>query len=194
MPLKPTKRFGAYVLLTMGSHMTMRYIWVPWGGNSETSQGEKVVLRLIDQVINKGYSYQLYMDNFFSSPTLSLALREYQTFVIGTARVNRKGFPESLRDVKTFAKTTSRGEHKSVMIHNVKTECLRWKDNKPVALINSICKPSSMSTVKRTAKDGTRNTVPCPESIKLYNSYMGGVDLFDFKRKTYSCSRKSKMW
>lgn len=66
-------------------------------------------------------------------------------------------------------------------------------DNKPVALINSITQPTTMATVKRTAKDGSRNTIPCPQSIKLYNMYMSG-DLFDFKRKTYSCSKKSKKW
>ena len=80
------------------------------------------------------------------------------------------------------------------MIHDGKTECPAWMDKKPVHIINSISDPSSMTNVKRTAKDGSRLSIPCPESIKLYNAYMGGVDLFDFRRKTYSCSRKSKKW
>ena len=130
------------------------------------------------------------MDNFFSSPALSLALGECQTFMIGTARVNRKGFPESLRDPKAFAKTAARGEHRSVLIHDGKTECFMWMDNKSVVLINSITQPTTMATVKRTAKDRSRNTILCLQIIKLYNMYMGGVDLFDFKRKTYSCSKK----
>ena len=37
-------------------------------------------------------------------------------------------------------------------------------------------------------------SVPCPESVKLYNSHMGGVDLFDAHRKNYCSSRKSKQW
>ena len=130
---------------------------------------------------------------FLRAQPFSLALREHQIFVIGTARVNRKGFPQSLRDTKAFAKTATRGEHRSALIHKGKTECLVWKDNKPVPLINSISPPANTATVKRTEKDGSRNVVPCPESIKLY-MYMGGVDLFDFKRKTYSCSRKSRKW
>ena len=36
--------------------------------------------------------------------------------------------------------------------------------------------------------------VDCPSAVKLYNSNMGGVDLADFKRKIYSCSRKSSKW
>jgi hypothetical protein len=36
--------------------------------------------------------------------------------------------------------------------------------------------------------------VSCPLSVKFYNAYMGGVDLFDARQKTYSTSRKSKKW
>jgi hypothetical protein len=93
-------------------------------------------MHLMQQVT--GYGYKVYVDNFISSPSLSLALRECQVFMIGTARVNHKGFLESLRDTKTFAKTATRGEHRSVLIHNGKTECLVWMDNKLVSLINSM--------------------------------------------------------
>jgi hypothetical protein len=67
-------------------------------------------------------------------------------------------------------------------------------DKKPVYLINSISLPTKSATVTRTAKDGSKHQIPCPKSVQLYNKYMGGVDLFDFRRKTYSCSRKSKKW
>lgn len=73
MPLKPTKR-GYKVLCICVATNGLAYDYEVYlgamGGNGETSQGEKVVLRLIDQV--EGYSHQLYMDNFFSSPALSL--------------------------------------------------------------------------------------------------------------------------
>ena len=195
MPLKPIKR-GYKVWCICDSTNGLAYdieIYLgATGGNSELNLGERVVLRLIDKI--KGESHQIYMDNFFTSPALSLALYEKQTFMIGTVRVGRKGFPESLKDTKTFSKTLQRGDYKSCLIHDGKTECLVWMDKKPVSMVNSISDPSSMTHVKRTAKDGSRLQVPCPESIKLYNAYMGGVDLFDFRRKTYSCSRKSKKW
>ena len=60
--------------------------------------------------------------------------------------------------------------------------------------MNNICDPDKRSQVPRRNKDGTRSYIECPESIKLYNSYMRGVDVFDSRRKTYSCSRKSKKW
>ena len=195
MPLKPIKR-GYKVWCICDSINGLAYeIEVYLGATEEGSDGslgERVVLRLVDKM--KGESHHIYMDNFFTSPSLSLALRDCQTFLIGTAQVNRKGFPESLRDTKTFSKTARRGDHKSVLIHNGKTECLVWMDKRPVHIINSISDPNSMTNVKRKAKDGSRLIIPCSESIKHYSAYMGGVDLFDFRRKNYSCSRKSKKW
>ena len=41
-----------------------------------------------------------YVDNFYISLSPSSALHECQTFMIGTAQVNRKGFLESLWDTK----------------------------------------------------------------------------------------------
>ena len=50
----------------------------------------------------------------------------------------------------------------------------------------------AIKTVNRKNKDESICVVTCPESVKVYNTFMGGVDLADAKRKTYSCSRQSK--
>jgi hypothetical protein len=68
------------------------------------------------------------------------------------------------------------------------------KDKRTVTLVNNITDPEAVSTVLRKNKDGTRSSVSCPESVQRYDSYMGGVDMFDARRKTYSCSRKSRKW
>ena len=49
--------------------------------------------------------------------------------------------------------------------------------------INTIADPASTTTVKRKNKDGSSLNIPCPESVKLYNSNMGRVDNADVKRK-----------
>ena len=69
-----------------------------------------------------------------------------------------------------------------------------WKDNKVVSLINTTTPPNLMATVRRQNKDSSRTSIPCPQSVRDYNTYMGGVDLADARRKSYSCSRRSKKW
>ena len=133
MPLKPIKR-GYKIWCICDAVNGLAYdeeVYLGAAGSSgEGSLGKRVVMHVIQKVTG----HEVYMDNFFSSRALSLALRECQTFMIGPAQVNRKGFPESLRDTKAFAKTVARGEHRSVLTHDGKTECLMWMDNKPVAL------------------------------------------------------------
>ena len=51
-----------------------------------------------------------------------------------------------------------------------------------------------MTQVKNKNRDGTQVLVDCPSAVKLYNSNMGGVDLVDFERKAYSCTRTSSKW
>ena len=100
-------------------------------------------------------------------------------------RKNLKGLPE-------LNKLMKRGECRSEIVDGV--QCLVWKDRKVVPIINTISDPSNVSQVMRQNKDGTRSPVSCPDSVRLYNNYMGGVDLFNARRKTYSCSRKSRKW
>jgi len=43
-------------------------------------------------------------------------------------------------------------------------------------------------------KDGSRMSISCPNPIKDYNKYMGGVDHADRLRALYNVDRKSKKW
>ena len=72
------------------------------------------------------------------------------------------------------------------------TQCLVWQDKKLVSLVNTAYDPLAIKTVNWKNKDGSICVVTCPESVKAYNTFMGGVDLADAKCKTYSCSRRSK--
>ena len=60
--------------------------------------------------------------------------------------------------------------------------------------VNTVTDPTTLTHVPRRNKDGIRSQVPCPEAVKLYNMYMGEVDVFDSRRKTYFSSRKSRKW
>ena len=54
------------------------------------------------------------------------------------------------------------------------------------------CQPSSHSTVHRKQQDGSSLELPCPESVILYNKFMGGVDRGDQLCGYYHCRSRSR--
>ena len=194
MPLKPIKRgYKVWCLCDAINGYTYN-IQVYTGasdGSNEDTLGSRVVKNMVRPI--KGRGHHVYMDKFFTSISLAKDLLD-DTFMIGTARSGRKGWPLVLKELKALKKALKRGESRSVVVEDGKVECLVWKDNTVVPLVNTITKPQDMTSVKRTNKDGSRIDVSCPENIKSYNKFMGGVNLFDSRRKTYSCSRRSKKW
>ena len=73
--------------------------------------------------------------------------------------------------------TTYRGE--SVTVQKGKLSASAWLDRKTVTVMATNCQPTDAGTVLRGTQDGSRIPVPCPQSIILYNTYMGGVDRGD---------------
>ena len=67
-----------------------------------------------------------------------------------------------------------------------------WQDRKLVTVMATNCQPSDSGSVLRRTQDGSRVSVTCPESIILYNTYMGGVDRGDQLRGYYNCRTKSR--
>ena len=151
----------------------------------------KVVKSMRQPLYNKGH--HVYMDNYFSSVSLAKFLLSVNTYMIGTARVMYKGWPKEFKDTEALNKQMNRGDDRSVVLDS-NVECLIWKDKKAVAFVNTVTQPGTHINVTQRNKDGSRSQVSCPESVKHYNAHMGGVDLFDSRRKIYSCSRKSKKW
>lgn len=67
-----------------------------------------------------------------------------------------------------------------------------WKDRRNVTVMSTCTQPQASGTVQRRQLDGSRIPVSCPESIIVYNAYMGGVDRGDQIRGYYSCRTKSR--
>ena len=174
MPKKPVKR-GIKVWMRADSqngYVSAFEVYTGKKGDSvEHDLGAKVVKNLTEKLHNT-YRH-VYFDNYFSSVNLLLDLFRAGLYACGTLRINRIGFPAEL---KTPAKKglKERGESKAYQKGNLTATV--WQDNKPVVLIATNSDPTTSETVTRKKKDGSRQSYDCPQSVALYNRYMGGVD------------------
>ena len=71
-------------------------------GSNEDGLGTRVVKSMVEPLYDKGH--HIYMDNFFSNVELAKSLEGRNTYTIGTARVNSKGWPSTLKNVKALTK------------------------------------------------------------------------------------------
>ncbi|GFX78079.1 piggyBac transposable element-derived protein 4 [Trichonephila clavipes] len=52
-----------------------------------------------------------------------------------------------------------------------------------------------MASVNWTKKkDGTKEKVPCPKAVAVYDNVMGGVDRFDQREERHQIRRSEKWW
>lgn len=192
MPMKPIKR-GFKIWALACSETGYLHAFEVYQGksdaNDEHTLGERVVLNLAEDFRGKGNC--LYFDNFFCTIPLMEKLARMELFGCGTIRQNRKYFPkESLK----LDKTISMGQSDFVMSGDV--SICKWKDRgtKCVTVCSNMHNGSGIGNVLRTSKIGSREVVPCPESIVDYNKFMGGVDRFDQRMATYNIAWKSRRW
>ena len=74
---------------------------------------------------------------------------------------------------------------------------ITWKDKKPVHLISTVPVGNTMETAKqKVKKNGTwqEKEFGCPAAIKMYNEFMGGVELADQRIATYKKHFKTSTW
>ena len=118
------------------------------------------------------------MDNFFSKEAI---------YCCGTARGNRKGMPESLKNAKL--------KNRELITMQKGNLCAWvWKDKKNVFYLSTNCDPTTANTVRRQQKDGTLKDVSYPSVATAYNKFMFGVDRADHIRMQYSTCRKALKW
>ncbi|XP_050316027.1 piggyBac transposable element-derived protein 4-like [Anthonomus grandis grandis] len=140
-----------------------------------------IVLTFLERYLSKGHS--LYVDNWYTSPTLFTYLHKNKTNACGTVRKNRRNLPNLSKNLKS-------GE-----IEYMSTDrllALKWKDKREVRMLstfhNSDMKDSGK--VNRTTKEEIRK----PVCVLNYIENMGAVDRSDMLLSSVECVRKTVKW
>jgi hypothetical protein len=151
-------------------------------------------------------AYTLYLDNLFTNIPLANALAQLGIGVMGTTRVNALGFPPGLVQLKV-AKNLLNWGHLEVAITE-KVGCFLWQDNNRVLGITTAYnprdivirprkRPSATSTsaaiTRRVFGDFPVKDLPIPIAIDAYNHYMGGVDIANQLRASYTTLRNQNL-
>ena len=153
--------------------------------SKEFGVGGKVVLSLLIDAKNK--NHKVFVDNYFSSIPLMEELKSKVMLACGTIRSNRKDVPKLKED-----KCLSRGQLDYRSTPSSIT-VFKWKDSKSVHFVSNYHGIEEI-LVQRKQKDGSKVMVSCPQVVKDYNSFMGGVDKHDMLRQLYGTDRKNVKW
>jgi len=139
-----------------------------------------VVNTLIKPYLKKGH--KLFIDNWYTSPSLAMFLYKKKTNVTGTVRKNRKGMPK-LTSKLEVGQTES--QHTTTML------ATRWKDRRDVYMLTTQFE-NKMITIGK--KDHHGNQVNKPLSVLKYNENMGAIDKTDMLLSSIECVRKTIKW
>ena len=132
-------------------------------------------------LFDKGY--QLFLDNWYSSPTLFHYLQSRKTEAVGTVRLNRKFMPKDLT-VRVRGDVDVRTSRSGMM-------ALAWMDKKQVNMLSTFHRGDEMIDLPPNRRGEERRKPGC---VVDYNNGMKGVDLSDQMAQSYPAARKTNKW
>ncbi|CAF1349211.1 unnamed protein product [Didymodactylos carnosus] len=142
---------------------------------------ESIVTTLMEKYLHVGHV--LYLDNWYSSPTLYETLHDMKTGACGTVRSDSIGLRKILKKLKA-------GEKVSQFTDNLLY--LRWYDKREINMLTTIHNDDMIRTEK--INHITNEPVVKPRCIVDYNSNMGAVDNTDMQVSFSECVRKTIKW
>ena len=140
-----------------------------------------LVMRLMQPYLNVGRC--LYVDNYYTSPTLFAELYRQNTGACGTARY-RKGIPQEFKR----AQVKKKGD--KFVMNNGTLLAVKFKDRRVFQMLSSVHSIADVEVGRN--HPGTGRPIAKPEIVHDYNKFMGAVDRCD-QMVAYSCFRQRTM-
>lgn len=133
--------------------------------------------------------YHLWFDNYFTNPDLLVYLRNLGLRATGTVRTNR------VRIKNDLDKKAERGAFTVQHEKNSGINYITVMDAKPVSILSTAAGVTPLRSVKRfSASDRSKVDVHFPLVFKLYNIFMGGIDLHDEHCSNAMPCIRAKKW
>lgn len=185
VPNKPHK-WGIKVFTRAGSSGLVYHIEIYQGQTSNTDGKVENVIRRMSSGIPNDLNHKLFMDNWFTTLSMMITLKERGIFVTGTIRSNRLKGGEKLLKTNKELQNQERGSMDSIVDANSGISLIKWLDNGVVCVATSHIGTKCHDTVRRWSnKQKEHMEINIPEAIKQYNLHMGGVDLSDMLLSLY---------
>ncbi|XP_050035995.1 piggyBac transposable element-derived protein 3-like [Dermacentor andersoni] len=160
--------------------------------NYQYGLGGDVTLKMC-QALPENKGYKVAADNYFSSLDLAAELSKRGLGFVGTLRSNR------LKDCRLKSESDLKKEGRGAFDYAVDSSrniaVVRWHDNRAVTIVSNYISTEPVGSVRRwDRKEKKYIHVPQPAAIKVYNSFMGGVDLLNYLVELYKFGIKSRRW
>jgi hypothetical protein len=132
-----------------------------------------VFAEMVDRVKNPELKYIFFFDNLFTSSNLISHLQNKGYYGTGTIRANKVPKETGLPSTQIMKKE-DRGKYYA-NISQDPISVIRWLDNSCVTVASNAYGIEPIGFFKRFSSKAKKVvSVKCPNSIKMYNKYMGG--------------------
>jgi hypothetical protein len=189
LPLKPHP-FGYKIWAMSTSGYCIRFELYEGADSNETqhSKTHDLIVKFVKGMEEKNYI--LYVDNFFTSPTLAVDLASKGIAICGSVRINRKRMPTRDQLNDETLKELKRSE--TMYFRRDDMNLLCWRDQNVLKLLfnhRHINEP--LTVVSRYFLSGAWTDVPVHPAVTDYFKYARAVDIVNQYHYSYVIGRKS---